>query len=43
MHWLGPYEVISVIDGGIVQLRYLVGAKIRGIINESRLKLYKDS
>jgi hypothetical protein len=26
MHWLGPYEVKTVIDGGVVQLKDLVGA-----------------
>jgi hypothetical protein len=43
MHWLGPYEVKSVTNGGVVQLRDLSGAKLRGMINGSRLKLYKDS
>ena len=43
MHWLGPYEVKVVTDGGVVQLRNLVGACLRGMINGSRLKLYKDS
>jgi hypothetical protein len=35
MHWLGPYEVKSVIDGGAVQLRYLAGTNLRGMINGS--------
>jgi hypothetical protein len=43
MHWLGPYEVKSVTDGGVVQLRDLSGTELRGMINGSRLKLYKDS
>jgi hypothetical protein len=43
MHWLGPYEVKSVIDGGVVQLRDLAGVDLRGMINRSSLKLYKDS
>jgi hypothetical protein len=43
MHWLGLYEVKSVTDGEAVQLRDLSGAKLRGMINGSRLKLYKDS
>ena len=25
MHWLGPYEVNTIIDGGSVQLKYLGG------------------
>jgi hypothetical protein len=43
MHWLGQYEVKSVTDGGVVQLRDLSSAELRGMINGSRLKLYKDS
>jgi hypothetical protein len=35
MHWLGPYEVKSVIDGGDVQLRDLSGVELQGIINGS--------
>jgi hypothetical protein len=43
MHWLGPYEVKVVTDGGVVQLKDLAGTDLRGMINGSRLKLYKDS
>jgi hypothetical protein len=43
MHWLGPYEVKNVTEGGAVQLKDLAREEIRGMINESRLKLYKDS
>jgi hypothetical protein len=43
MHWLGPYEVKLVIDGGAIHLRDLSGTKRRGMINGIRLKLYKDS
>jgi hypothetical protein len=25
LHWLGPYEVKSVTDGGDIQLTYLLG------------------
>ena len=28
MHWLGPYEVKSITDGGYLQLRYLPGTKL---------------
>jgi hypothetical protein len=41
MHWIGAYEVKSVMDGGPVQLRDLTGADLRGMINGSRLKLKK--
>jgi hypothetical protein len=43
MHWLGPYEVIYVTDEGVLQLRDLAEAEIRGMINGSRMKLYKDN
>jgi hypothetical protein len=43
IHWLGPYKVKFVIDGGAVQLRDLSGAELKGMINGSRLKLYKDN
>jgi hypothetical protein len=43
MHWLGPYEVKTVMDEGDVQLKDLEGKKLKGMINGSRLKLYKDS
>jgi hypothetical protein len=43
MHWLGPYKVHIVIDGGVVHLKDLGGTKLRGMINGSRLKLYNDS
>jgi hypothetical protein len=43
MHWLGPYEVKSITDREVVQLRDLAGTYLEGMINESRLKLYKDS
>ena len=42
MHWLGPYEVKTVTDGGVVQLKDLGGTELRGMINGSRLKLYKE-
>jgi hypothetical protein len=42
MHWLGPYEVKSITNSGVIHIIYLVGADLRGMINGSRLKLYKD-
>jgi hypothetical protein len=35
MHWLGPYEVKSVTDGGVVQLRDLSDIELKGMINGS--------
>jgi len=43
MHWLGPYKVNTFTDGGVVQLKDLGGIELRGMINGSRLKLYRDS
>jgi hypothetical protein len=43
MHWLRPYEVKIVTDGGVVQLKDLGGTELRGITNGSRLKLYRGS
>jgi len=33
MHWLGPYEVKYVIDGGFVKLKDLGGTKLKGMVN----------
>jgi hypothetical protein len=35
MHWLGPYEVKTIIDGGVVLLKYLGGTELKGMINGS--------
>jgi hypothetical protein len=35
MHWLWPYEVKTITDGEVVQLKYLSGEKLRGMINGS--------
>jgi hypothetical protein len=43
MHWLGPYEIKYVTDGGVVQLQDLVGKEIQGLVSGSRLKLYRDT
>ena len=39
-HWLGPYVVKEISDGGAMELEKLDGTKVRGIINGSRLKPY---
>jgi hypothetical protein len=33
MHWLGPYELNTITDGGDVQLIDLGGTELRGMIN----------
>jgi hypothetical protein len=43
IHWLGPYEVKTITDGGVVYLKYLGGTKIIGMINGSLLNIYTNS
>ena len=40
MHWLGPYVVQEVTDGGAVQLAKLNGDPFPGTVSGSHLKLY---
>lgn len=42
MHWLGPYVIKDISDGGTVQLVNLNGELFVGRVNESRLKLSRD-
>ena len=42
-HWLGPYQIQQVTEGGVVQLSKLNGELVPTLINGSRLKLYHDS
>ena len=42
-HWLGPYQIQQVIEGGVIQLSKLNGELLPTLINGSRLKLYSDS
>lgn len=41
MHWLGPYVVKEITDGGTVQLTKLNGELFPGKINGSQLKMYR--
>ena len=43
VHWLGPYEVKYVTNGGSVQLKDFTGKEMQGLVNGSRLKMYRDS
>jgi hypothetical protein len=43
MHWLGTYEIKSFTDGGVVELQDLAGKEMQGMVNGSRLKMYRDS
>ena len=43
MHWLGPYQIQQVTEGGVVQLSKLNGELVPTLINGSRIKLYSDS
>lgn len=42
-HWLSPYVIKYIIDGGATHLSKLNGELIQGIVNGSRLKLYRDN
>jgi hypothetical protein len=42
-HWLGPFEVTYVTEGGVVQLKTLNGEWKEGLVNGSQLKLYYDN
>ena len=43
MHWLGPYQVKYVTNGGVVKLAKLNDEEIPTLVNGSRLKLYRDN
>jgi hypothetical protein len=43
MHYLGPYEVAYVTEGGTTQLKNLSGEWKEGLVNWSRIKLYYEN
>jgi hypothetical protein len=42
-HWLIPYEIVYVTEGGVTQLKTLKGDWKEGLVNGIRLKLYYDN
>lgn len=42
MHWLGPYVISDISNGGAVQLAKLNGELFPRRINGRRLKVYRD-
>jgi hypothetical protein len=42
-HWLIPFEVSYVTEGGVAQLKTLNGYWKDGLVNGSQLKLYCDN
>jgi hypothetical protein len=42
MHWLGPYVIQHVTKAGVSQLETLNGEALGGMVNGSRLKIYRD-
>jgi hypothetical protein len=42
-HWLKPYEVTYVTEGGVSQLKTLKGDWKEGLVNGIRLKFYYDN
>jgi hypothetical protein len=43
MHWLGPYVIKYVTKTCILQLKKLDGEVMEGLVNGSRMKLYRDN
>jgi hypothetical protein len=43
MHWLGPYQIKYATDGGVVHMQDLTWKEVQGMVNGSRMKLYRDS
>ena len=43
MHWLGPYQVKHVTEGGVASLVRLDGTMFPTMVNGTRLKLYRDN
>ena len=43
MHWIGPYQVRHVTEGGVASLARLDGTMLPTMVNGSRLKLYRDN
>ena len=43
MHWFGPYAINYVIEGGIVQFQNLNGEPLKGLVNGSQIKPYRDN
>ena len=39
MHWLGPYVILFIIDGGAMQLQQLDGMFLTKLVNGSRIKI----
>ena len=42
-HWLGPYIVMHITNGGAMQLHNLDGTPIKGLVNGCWVKPYQDS
>ena len=42
-HWLGPYNVMHITNGGTKKLQKLYGTPVKGLVNGIRLNPYQDS
>jgi len=40
-HWMGPYQVTAITDGGTVELKKLDGTLLSGKVNGIRLNQYR--
>jgi hypothetical protein len=43
MHWLGQYVIIFMTEVGGVHLNKLNGEIVEGMVNDIRMKLYRDN
>ena len=41
-HWLGPYVVAHITEAGAIKLHKLDGTLVASMINNSKLKPYRD-
>jgi len=42
MHWLGPYVIQQLTETGVAWLETLNGEVLEGMVNGSRLNLFRD-
>ena len=40
--WTGPYFVHEVVGDNVYKLRTMEGKKVKNVVHENRLKLYKE-
>jgi hypothetical protein len=43
MHWLGTYVIQQITETSVAWLETLDGKILKGMVNESQMKIYRDS